>query len=159
MRKNSIYEKKYCDKKRPILIEGNLSIDDRGEVGFINEFNMSDIKRFYSVTNHRAKFVRAWHAHKKEDKYATVIKGSAIVAAVKIDNWDKPSKNLKVLRFVLSEKKPSLVFIPKGYANGFMTLEKNTKLIYFSTATLKESQEDDIRYNAYYWNPWQIIER
>ena len=143
----------------PILLQGNLSIDDRGEVGFINDFDLRDVKRFYTVTNHKTKFIRAWHAHKKENKYVTVLEGAVIIAAVKVDNWDKPSKNLKIYRYVLSSKKPSVLFIPDGYAHGFMTLKKNTKLIFFSTSTLQESLGDDFRYDAYYWNPWQIIER
>ncbi len=143
----------------PVLIEGNLSVDDRGEVGFVNDFDMCDVRRFYVIKNHKVGFVRAWHAHRKESKYVTVLNGTAIVAAVKIDNWKKPSKDLKVYRYILSATKPAVLLIPKGYANGFMTLKEDTKLVIFSTATLKESRRDDIRYDAYYWNPWQIIER
>ena len=143
----------------PLLIEGGLSVDDRGEVGFVNEFDMNSVRRFYSVCNHRAGLVRAWHAHKKEKKFVTVVNGAAIVAAVCIDNWKKPSKNLVVNRYVLSAKKPVVLFIPNGYANGFMTLTEDTKLMFFSTVTLKESEGDDFRYEADYWNPWEIIER
>ncbi len=142
-----------------ILIEGGLSVDDRGEVGFVNEFDMHSVRRFYTVCNHRAGLVRAWHAHKKEKKFVTVVNGAAIVAAVCIDNWKKPSKNLVVNRYVLSAKKPVVLFIPNGYANGFMTLTEDTKLMFFSTVTLKESEGDDFRYEADYWNPWEIIER
>jgi len=145
--------------EEPILIEGNLSVDDRGEVGFVNEFNMESVKRFYTVANHRSGFVRAWHAHKNESKYVTVVHGAALVAAVRIDNWEKPSKDLKIYRYVLSVVKPAVLLIPKGYANGFMTLKEDTKMVFFSTATLEESRGDDIRYDAYYWNPWKIIER
>lgn len=143
----------------PQLIEGNLSIDDRGEVGFINDFSFDKVKRFYSVSNHKSGFIRAWHAHKQEAKYVTVIKGAAVIAAVEIDSWDKPSKDNKIWRYTLSEHKPSVLYIPAGYANGFMSLTTKTKLIFFSTSSVKESQGDDIRYEAYYWNPWQIIER
>jgi len=143
----------------PVLIEGNLAIDDRGEVFFVNAFDMREIKRFYVVSNHKSGFIRAWHAHKKEAKYVTVLSGAAIVAAVKIDDWKKPSKDSEIHRYVLSAKKPAVVYIPPGFANGFMTLKQKTKLIFFSTATLEESRGDDIRYDAHYWNPWQIIER
>ena len=145
--------------QNPILNEGGLSVDDRGEVGFVNEFDMKSIRRFYTVCNHKVGLVRAWHAHKKEKKFVTVVNGVAIVAAVCIDNWQNPSKDLHVHRYVLSAKKPTVLFIPKGYANGFMTLTEDTKLIFFSTATLEESEGDDIRYEADYWNPWEIIER
>lgn len=143
----------------PKLFEGNLSIDDRGEVSFINDFNFDKVKRFYSVANHKSGFIRAWHAHKREAKYVTVVRGAALVGAVAIDNWDAPSKNSKIWRYVLTDKKPSVLFIPEGYANGFMSLTEETKLIFFSTATLEETRGDDIRYDARYWDPWQVIER
>lgn len=143
----------------PRLIEGGLAIDDRGEVGFINGFNFDKVKRFYWVSNHKSGFIRAWHAHKREAKYVTVVQGAALIGAVEIDDWDKPSKDSKIWKYVLSEHKPSVLYIPAGYANGFMSLTADTKLIFFSTSTLKETQGDDIRYDAHYWNPWQIIER
>lgn len=143
----------------PQLFEGGLGIDDRGEVGFVNDFNFDGVKRFYWVTNHRSGFIRAWHAHKREAKYVTVVQGAALVGAVEIDDWDKPSKDNKVWRYVLSDSKPSVVFIPAGYANGFMSLTAETKLIFFSSSSLEETHGDDIRYDAYYWNPWKIVER
>lgn len=139
------------------LIEGGIVTDDRGEVGFINDFNFKKVKRFYSVKNHKAGFVRAWHGHKKEAKYVTVIQGSALIGAVKIDNWNNPSKDSKVWQYVVSYCKPSILYIPAGYANGFMSLTEDTKLIFFSTSALEESKKDDFRFDPRYWNPWQII--
>lgn len=144
---------------KPVCIQGQLFADDRGEVGCVNNFDMRQIRRFYTVTNHKAGFVRAWHAHKKESKYVTVTSGSAIIAAVKIDNWSQPSKDLDIHRFVVSAATPSVILIPKGYANGFKTLTVDTKLMFFSIATLEQSHNDDFRYDAYYWNPWEILER
>jgi len=143
----------------PKLIKGGLAVDDRGTVSFVNDFNFEGVKRFYAVENHRQGFVRAWHAHKKEAKYVMVVKGSALIGAVKIDNWEKPSKEAKVNRFVLSEKSPAVIFIPAGYANGFMSLSGDTKIFYFSTSELKESLDDDVRYDAHYWEAWQVEER
>lgn len=145
--------------REPVLMPGNLHTDDRGSVGFVNDFDMSGIKRFYSVKNHRAGFVRAWHAHKQEGKYVTLIEGSAVIAAVPIDNWESPSKEAKIYRYVLSAHTPAVVFIPPGYANGFMTLTQDATLLFFSTATLEQSRQDDIRYDANYWNPWKVVER
>ena len=147
------------DIQNPFLFEGGLSVDDRGEVGYVNEFDMNSVRRFYSVCNHRAGMVRAWHAHKKEKKFVTVLNGAAIIAAVCIDNWQKPSKDLHIYRYVLSAKKPTVLFIPNGYANGSMTLIEDTKLIFFSTSTLEESEDDDIRFEADYWKLGVNIER
>jgi dTDP-4-dehydrorhamnose 3,5-epimerase-like enzyme len=134
-------------------------VDDRGEVGFVNDFDFAGVRRFYTVKNHGVRFVRAWHAHRREGKYVTAVDGAAIVAAVKIDNWEKPSRDLRVDRFVLSAQKPSVLFIPPGYANGFMSLTADLKLMFFSTSTLQESADDDIRFDSRLWDAWQVAER
>jgi len=144
---------------KPLMMSGGLSVDDRGEVSFVNDFCFQDVKRFYTVSNHRTGFVRAWHAHRKEAKYVTAVVGSAIVGAVRIDNWEKPSRELPVERFVLSANKPSVIYIPPGYANGFMSLTHDLKLMFFSTSTLEESAGDDIRYDSRLWNIWDVTER
>ena len=146
-------------KDAPRLMEGGLAVDDRGSVAFVNEFDFAGIKRFYVVANHRAGFVRAWHAHRREAKYVTVSQGAAIVGAVRIDDWDTPSREAPVHRFVLSSAKPSVLFIPAGFANGFMTLNQDSKLTFFSTGTLEESLIDDVRYDARYWDVWAVEER
>tara|TARA_B100001121_G_C18138215_1_gene366630 strand:- start:36 stop:476 length:441 start_codon:yes stop_codon:yes gene_type:complete len=141
------------------ILDAGSAIDDRGEVVFANKFDMNKIKRFYIVSNHRSNFIRAWHGHKKENKYVMVIQGAAMVCAVKIDNWKKPNKKNKVEKIILSEKKPKILFIPKGFANGFKTLKSNTKIIFFSTATTIQSSKDDFRFKFDYWNPWKILQR
>jgi dTDP-4-dehydrorhamnose 3,5-epimerase-like enzyme len=145
--------------QQPVLIRGSIAVDDRGSLSFVNDFNFQDVKRFYIVSNHRAGFVRAWHAHRHEAKYVTVVQGAAVVCAVSIDDWENPSRNAQVDRHVLSAAQPSVLFIPPGYANGFMSLTGDSKLLFLSTATLEESRNDDVRYDARYWNPWQIVER
>ena len=143
----------------PQLLTGGVAVDDRGEVGFVNDFDFGGVKRFYTVANHRAGFVRAWHAHRREAKAVTVVQGAAVVAAVKIDNWDKPSAGAEVQRFVLSAAKPAVLRIPAGYANGFMSLTDDARLMFFSSATLEESAGDDVRYDARYWDVWEAEER
>lgn len=144
---------------KPTLLQGAISIDDRGEVGFVNDFNFAAVKRFYTIKNHRQGFVRAWHAHRRESKYVTVLEGAALVGAVAIDDWENPSKQAEVSRFIMSSQKPAVLFIPAGYANGFMSLTDNARLVFFSTSTIAESQGDDIRYDARYWDIWQVVER
>lgn len=143
----------------PRLIEGGLAIDDRGTLAFVNGFSFNDVRRFYIVANHRPGFVRAWHGHRREGKWVTAVDGEAIVCAVRVDDWEKPSKDAPVYRYVLSAAKPAVLQIPAGYANGFMTLTNNAKLFFFSSATLEESKNDDVRFDARYWDPWQIVER
>jgi dTDP-4-dehydrorhamnose 3,5-epimerase-like enzyme len=144
---------------KPKILQGTLFVDDRGEMGFVNDFNFAGVKRFYTVKNHRQGFVRAWHAHRREAKYVTVLQGAALIGTVAIDDWQNPSKNLEAQRFVLSSKNPSILFIPSGYANGFMSLTEDAKLMFLSTATLEESKGDDVRYDARYWDIWSVVER
>ena len=36
--------KEQTELREPFLIEGGLGIDDRGEVGFVNEFDMHSVR-------------------------------------------------------------------------------------------------------------------
>lgn len=139
---------------QPRFIEGGIAVDERGLTSFVNGFDMSAVKRLYVVSNHTDGIVRAWHGHKQEAKYVVALKGSALVGAVEIDDWQEPSQSLLVQRFVLSARKPGVLFIPAGYANGFMSLTPDTQLMWFSTSTLEESLADDYRYPSAYWNIW-----
>lgn len=130
------------------IINGGLSVDDRGSVTFVNDFNFSDIKRFYVVENHRAGFIRAWHGHEKEGKYVFVVKGTALIGTVHM-NSDSPNK------YILSDRSPKILYIPPGHANGFKTLEEDTRIIFYSTSTLQDSLGDDIRFPFDKWNIWE----
>jgi dTDP-4-dehydrorhamnose 3,5-epimerase len=145
----------------PKIIDGGIAVDDRGQLTFANDFNFSGVKRFYMVENFFANTIRAFHGHAKEAKYVLIASGSAIVAAVKVADFSNPDKSEKVNRFVLSSRKPSLLFIPPGYANGFKPLEKDTKIIFFSTSSLEESKGDDYRFPADYWGKevWEVENR
>lgn len=142
---------------KPYLFEGGLAVDDRGTVSFVNAFEFKDVKRFYMVENHEKGFIRAWHGHKKEGKYIYVVNGSALIGAVPLDADTYPSQDCAVEgmeKFVLSARKPQVLYIPPGYYNGFMTLEESTKVMFFSTSTLDDSLGDDIRRGAFTWNLW-----
>ena len=143
----------------PVLLAGELAVDDRGEVGFVNGFDFAGVKRFYTVRNHARGVVRAWHGHRRETKYVTAVTGAALVGAVRIDDWQRPSASLPVSRYVLSAARPQVLCIPAGHANGFMSLTDDARLMFFSTATLDESVGDDIRFDARYWDVWTVEER
>ena len=143
----------------PKLINGNRLYDNRGSLRFSNELTFKGIKRFYIVHNYNKNFVRAWHGHLKEEKFIGCIKGPFQISAVKLNNIKKPNKKNKIFNFFLNQSNSNFVYIPKGYANGSMSLEENSELLIFSTSSLKESLKDDIRYKSDYWNPWKIISR
>lgn len=119
-------------------INGGLSVDQRGRVSFVNDFDFKDVKRFYVVENREIGKTRAWHGHKVEEKYVYVVSGEAVILV-------KDMETKKVEEFVLSEDKPQILHIPAGKYNGSRSLKENTKIIYFSTATLEQSMDDDFR--------------
>jgi dTDP-4-dehydrorhamnose 3,5-epimerase-like enzyme len=142
----------------PCIIPGGVAVDDRGQLTFVNGFSFDKIRRFYMVENFSTEVVRAFHGHWKEEKFVFVATGSAIVAAVRLDDPAHPSASMKPHRFVLSERQPRILHIPAGYANGFRPLETGSRIIFFSTATLEDSTKDDFRFPHDYWGEdvWKV---
>jgi dTDP-4-dehydrorhamnose 3,5-epimerase len=136
---------------KPVMFLGNKIFDDRGSVGFVNDFDFKDVKRFYLVQNHEAGFIRAFHGHKKEGKYVTVVSGAAIIKVMPIALYEQKRADVEDIlpgdeqTFVLSAEKPQVLWIPQGYFNGFKTMSVDTRVMFFSTATVEESKGDDIR--------------
>ncbi len=130
------------------ILVGGISVDDRGSVRYVNDFDFKDVKRFYHVENHRQGFIRAWHGHKIEGKYVYVTSGSALIGTVNMDT-------LIVEKTILSAKQPRILYIPPNHYNGFKNLEENTSVIFFSTSTLSESANDDIRLPYDQWDIWK----
>tara|TARA_R100000773_G_C4184429_1_gene92800 strand:+ start:46 stop:468 length:423 start_codon:yes stop_codon:yes gene_type:complete len=128
-------------------IEGGLFADDRGFLRFVNDFDFSQVKRFYQVENHSAGFIRAWHGHKKEKKFIYVPKGTALIGLANMETEE-------IHKFTLSSQKPCILCVPEGYANGFKTLEQDTIIMFFSSSTLEESHGDDYRFDWDKWNIW-----
>lgn len=143
------------------VFEGDVFVDDRGTLRFVNNFGFTDIKRFYQVENFDKNMVRAFHGHMKEGKYFYVPAGTILLCAAPMSDTKNPSKQVEIERIVLSSKKPRTVFIPAGYANGFRSLEKNTVVVIFSTSTLEESKGDDYRFPYDYWGKeiWEVENR
>lgn len=138
-----------------MIIHGDLSVDDRGTVSFVNSFDFRDVKRFYMIENHEKGFIRAWHGHEKETKYVYVTRGSIIVAL-----WPMHDPTKQPYRVVLSAKRPQVFCIPAGNYNGFKTLTEGAQVIFYSTATLEESKLDDFRKSAQFMNTiWEIEQR
>ncbi|MDP3935329.1 MAG: dTDP-4-dehydrorhamnose 3,5-epimerase family protein [Candidatus Giovannonibacteria bacterium] len=131
------------------IISGDSYIDERGTLRFVNDFDFKGVKRFYQVENHRAGFIRAWHGHKRENKYMYVASGSVYVGVVDLETEE-------MQKFILSAEKPRILWIPPNTAHGYMNLEENTKIIFFSSSTLEESQKDDLRFPYDKWNIWDI---
>lgn len=135
----------------PQLIEGGSFFDSRGGISFVNDFSFKDIVRFYIIENTEENPLRAWQGHKLDCKNFYCIVGSFRISYVKVDNWDAPSKDLKVESVILNAKKSQIISIPAGYANAIESLELNSKLISFSTLPLNNVKDDDVRFEKDMW--------
>lgn len=141
----------------PQLIQGNIHTDERGILKFMNELDMSVIKRFYTIQNANTDIIRAWQGHKIESKWFFVLKGSFKIGLVKIDDWDNPSLALKPEFYTLQASKHEVLYIPKGYANGFFALEPDAVLMIYSDYLLEDSKDDNFRFDTDLWVNWKEI--
>jgi dTDP-4-dehydrorhamnose 3,5-epimerase-like enzyme len=120
-----------------MLTTGDIYTDQRGTMQFVNGFNFDSIKRFYTITHPDTSIIRAWQGHKIETKHFFVTKGTFLICWVTIDNWDFPSKELKVNRQILKEKTPQVLTIAPGNANGLKAMEPGSQIIIFSDLTFE----------------------
>ncbi|MCD0473674.1 hypothetical protein LPB87_04615 [Flavobacterium sp. EDS] len=135
----------------PKIIQGGDFSDYRGTISYVNDFSFKDIERFYIISNSEENPIRAWQGHKLDGKNFYCLTGAFKVHFVKIDNWESPSKDLTIETVTISALESKIVHIPAGYANVIQSLEKDSKLISFSTLPLANVSEDDVRYDSNYW--------
>nr|WP_315223147.1 WxcM-like domain-containing protein [uncultured Flavobacterium sp.] len=135
----------------PKVIQGGNFSDHRGTISYVNDFSFKDIERFYIISNSDENPIRAWQGHKLDAKNFYCLNGSFKIHFIKIDNWDNPSKDLRIETIFVSASESKIVHIPAGYANAIQSLEKDSKLMSFSTLPLANVKEDDVRYESDYW--------
>ncbi|MFH6958399.1 hypothetical protein ACHRV1_13425 [Flavobacterium aquidurense] len=133
------------------IIEGGNFLDHRGSISYVNDFSFKEIERFYIISNSEENPIRAWQGHKLDAKNFYCVSGAFKIHFLKIDNWENPSKNLKIETILVSARESKIVHIPAGYANAIESLEKDSKLISFSTLPLANVCDDDFRYASDYW--------
>ena len=143
---------------KPSCQEINARSDDRGT--FVPFLNQADelpeqkglaIKRVYYVYNYGKGVIRGFHFHEHEWKYFMVPSGAAKFVAIDPDHPEE------VLTFISSARRPNLIIIPPGYANGWVSLEDNTVLVGGSTSSFEESIKDDKRFDPYKWGDvWSV---
>lgn len=119
------------------LIEGNIHQDERGGVRFVNDFDMSDVKRMYCIEPNLG-FVRAWQGHKVERKWFYVAKGKFLVKILAMESLNK-------VEYLLTSSDSKVLEIGGGNYNGFEALEEGSVLLVFSDFNLEQSKKDDCR--------------
>lgn len=80
-----------------------------------------------------------------QGKLVRVIAGSVLDVVVDIRK-DSPTYG-KSFSLVLDEKNKTILWVPPGFAHGFLTLEDNTIFSYKCTNLYNKASEDSIRWN------------
>ena len=134
------------------IIRGGISLDNRGQIRYVNEFDMSSIKRFYIIQNSDTELIRGWRAHRIEDRWFYVISGSFEINIVQIDNWDQPSVDLSILKYNISAEELQLIHLPAGYGTAIRALDKNSELLVFANYGLEHASSDNSTWPLDYFN-------
>lgn len=120
------------------VIEPNTHKDKRGffsriycidELKEITNMNIKQIN--HSFTNKKGT-IRGMHFQYEPDSEVKIIKCiSGGILDVVIDIRENSPTFLKNYTIELTKENQKMLYIPKGFAHGFQTLEDNTELIYF----------------------------
>ena len=128
--------------KYPKLFKSPIFSDKRGNLGEVYRKKNKDNFKFIIQTTSKKNVFRGFHFQKKfqQSKYIYLLKGQITDIAI---NLKKNSKNFgKVYKFKL---KPGFsLFIPKGYAHGYHTNEKENIILYIMDNFQRTEYEDGI---------------
>lgn len=134
------------------FIKGGTAADERGQIRFVNDFDMSAVKRFYLIRNSNLQIVRGWRGHKIEERWFYVISGAFFLDIVKIDDWSQPSQNLEILHIELNSEENQLLHIPAGYATSFRAIKEDSEILVYADHGLDHAKYDDYTYPFDYFS-------
>lgn len=133
-----------------IIIKSKRHIDDRGE--FRELFRKSKLKekkefKFTCFSKSKKNVLRGLHLQNPsaQAKYISVIKGKILDVVVDLRKNSKTYK--KNFRIVLSANNCKSLFIPEGFAHGFISLDKTNLVVYHLTEYRNENSEIGISWN------------
>jgi len=130
------------------IFQGKKFSDNRG---FLREvFHKKQIKKnliFSIVTKSKKNTLRGLHLQKRktQDKFITVIKGE--ILDVVVDLRKNSSTFGKHFKIFLSEQNCKFLFIPKGFAHGFLAKKKENIVLYSCSNYRYPKGERSIRYD------------
>ena len=150
---------KETELKGAYIIDLEKKQDDRGffsRIFCIDEFANKKLKyNFVQINNSFNKHkgtLRGLHyqlSPKTETKLIRCIKGSIYDVFIDL-RPDSPSYG-NYISAVLSEKNKTMAYIPDGFAHGFITLEDETEIIYFSSEFYEPTLERGIKFDDPYF--------
>lgn len=138
-----------------LIIGGGKHTDDRGTLYFVNDFDMTQVKRMYMICHNDIYTKRAWRGHRLEKRWFYVVEGGFEITLVKIDQWEVPNPDLKLESFLLNADMPQVLYMPMGYASGFKATVPDSKILVYADADIAHAKDDDYQYPADYFTNWK----
>lgn len=132
-------------------ILGGIAKDHRGQIRFVNDFDMSEVKRFYIIKNTDLELIRGWRAHRIEQRWFYVLSGSFKIDIVEIDNWEQASKDLAVKTEIVKSADNKVLHLSSGYGTAFQAIEEGSELLVFSDFGIENAPQDDYTYPLDYF--------
>ena len=136
-------------KFKNLIILKNIShYDKRGYFKeLLKEKNLKNKFPFTVMSYSKKNVIRGMHVQTKnpQGKFISVLKGRIFDVSVDLR---KNSKTFgKSFSCILSEKNSKSIFIPPGFAHGFLTLKKENYIIYSCTKYRDGKNEITIKYD------------
>lgn len=135
---------------KPRLILGDKYKDKRGVLKFCNDFDLSPVKRMYTIKNISTTFIRRWQGHKIEQRWFSAVSGKFKIDLIKIDNWENPSKELEKITFEISSKRSDVLHVPNGYVTSIQSIIDSSKLLVMSDYKMNEI-DDNYKFSSEYF--------
>jgi dTDP-4-dehydrorhamnose 3,5-epimerase len=133
------------------LISGDVHVDERGILSFVNDFDFKGVDPFYTIRAHQPGEIRGWVGHRRDHKWFVPLVGSMVIAVVAPDDWENPSGKLPVQRFTLSKYKPAVLHVPPGHATASIMLTQDALLGVFSSGKIEDAANDEWRFDKDMW--------
>lgn len=132
-------------------IKGGIAKDGRGQIRYVNDFDMSAVKRFYIIRNLDIELIRGWRGHRIEQRWFYVLSGSFEFNIVKIDNWDAPAMDLSVDKLTLEANELRLLHIPAGYSTAIRATMPHAELLVYGDFGIEHAPQDDYTWELDYF--------
>jgi dTDP-4-dehydrorhamnose 3,5-epimerase-like enzyme len=133
------------------IISGGISLDDRGQIRYVNEFDMSLIKRFYIIKNRDTELIRGWRGHKIEHRWFYVLSGTFEILFIKIDNFLNTSPDLPIEKRLFSADDLLILHVPNGYATAFRAIEPDSELLVYADQSIEHAFKDNYTWDLNYF--------
>jgi len=131
----------------PMIIKGDLFKDKRGKLFSCNQFDMTRVKRMYSIENINSDYVRGWKGHKIETRWFFATKGSIIINTISISDLEDPDSFSVINTFKLNDNNLDVLKVPPGFATSIKQYSNGDRICVFADYELGLSGDEDLRWD------------